>query len=631
MTMKRRLNNRSLPEANYEIILHFAELDANSKPGDRVFDISLEGGPRFQHVDIMKLVGAKTALTLQAVAVVLDGALSLSFSAVTGNPKLSAIEINHVGEHLAHAVASGPYTVVDVLGGGFASVTLDGTSSHTHAPGLSLINWTWFEGSAIIGIGEVTTLNLAVGEHEVTLRVTDEGGNISSATTTVTVLPVGYPVVSSLNPSSGFVTGGIQVTINGYGFNFTAEETVVHFGAYNLTGTAKISVVNATTINVLSIPATAVGVPVSVTVSTPISTSNAGTYTYINGVAIDWTVGNLFTLSVPTTLAFGPDAKLYVGTSDGKIAKLTLSGNNAVIESVISSVVNSNEGGVRTILGLTFDPMETYSVNPSVYVSHSKTFHGESKSSSGQAINGKVSLVSGANLDSIRDIITGLPVSDHDHAVNGLEFGDDGELYIVIGGNTNGGVPGPLSGSQLQKESVLSSAALVAYLSDSRFNGSLTYDAPDNGNLNPGASVEVFAAGLRNPFDIVLHSNKKLYATDNGPNLKYGGMSTSCTEGIPDIEQPDKLHLLVRGGYYGHANRKRGEVDPRQCVWHSALEATSANHTAPLAILTSSSDGIVEFQSDHFGKQMRGNLIVAMFQSKSSSYRRHVPPFPITD
>jgi glucose/arabinose dehydrogenase len=47
------------------------------------------------------------------------------------------------------------------------------------------------------------------------------------------------------------------------------------------------------------------------------------------------------------------------------------------------------------------------------------------------------------------DIITGLPVSDHDHGLNAIEFGDEGEIYFSIGSNTNGGVPGQLTNFQL--------------------------------------------------------------------------------------------------------------------------------------------------------------------------------------
>ncbi len=83
------------------------------------------------------------------------------------------------------------------------------------------------------------------------------------------------------------------------------------------------------------------------------------------------------------------------------------------------------------------------------------------------------------------NIITGLPVSDHDHAVNGLEFTDDGNLMIQVGGNTNAGVPGPISSREDLDEGYFSAATLIAYLS----------------------------TGERNSYDICLHSNGNLYAT----------------------------------------------------------------------------------------------------------------------
>ena len=83
---------------------------------------------------------------------------------------------------------------------------------------------------------------------------------------------------------------------------------------------------------------------------------------------------------------------------------------------------------------------------------------------------------------------------------------------------------------------------------------------------------------------------------------------------MPDIQESDKLLLLRKNRYYGHSNRKRGENDPRQCTWRGANEPSDANYTAPLAIIPSSSNGIVEFQSAAFGGQMRGNLLIAKFK-----------------
>lgn len=89
-------------------------------------------------------------------------------------------------------------------------------------------------------------------------------------------------------------------------------------------------------------------------------------------------------------------------------------------------------------------------------------------------------------------------------------------------------------------------------------------------------------------------------------------MKTGCgpTDFIPDVETEDKINLLVKDGYYGHPNPKRAAVDgdPRQCVWRSPYDESDADFTAPLLRVPASTDGIIEWQSDHFDKQLRGNL-----------------------
>lgn len=277
-----------------------------------------------------------------------------------------------------------------------------------------------------------------------------------------------------------------------------------------------------------------------VQVATSIGTSNAVDFTYIDGAPIEFSQGKVTDIYSPTTLTFGPDGKLYIGTVNGFILKLTLDEDFNVVESVSSSIIADLPGN-RTILGLTFDPMDSSTSNPSVYFSHSVVFHGERNSSSGEAISGKVSQLSVADLSAIVHFITGLPFSDQDHAVNGMDFGDEGELYVQIGGNTNSGVPGKLTSDSIQKENVIFAATLAAKLWDLYFNGHLTYDADDDGNLNPGFGVEVFAAGQRNPYDIVLHSNGFLYGTDNGLNFNFGPLSTGCSPGEELPEYPQSL------------------------------------------------------------------------------------------
>jgi glucose/arabinose dehydrogenase len=610
----------ALPVANYDVILHFSENYVNAT-GERVFDILINDQLVFENVDIIRLAGGQKfrAVTLQTTEIISAGVLNIEFIRNnTSTPKVCGIEIIRVAPHLAHSVPGGPYSAVDIDGNGYATVLVDGTLSHTHGPGLQLIEWIWkFDGN-VVGTGEITNLTLPVGNQVITLFVLDDDGNDAADSTTVKVSPMGYPAIISLSPSQGNISGGEAITLYGSGFNFSTTNIIVHFGDVDITGSS-IKKVNSNTIIVQS-PKVAVATPVPVYFETPVGKGNTMYFTYVDGFPITFQTSKIMDVYSPTTLTFGPDERLYVGTVNGILHKITFDANFQIVEAISSSII-ADLGQNRSILGLAFDPMDTNST-PTLYVSHSMTFHGESKSSSGLAINGKVSRISGSNLDAMEDVITGLPVSDHDHAVNGLEFGDHGELYIQIGGNTNAGVVGPLTASHLQKDNVLSSATLVANVTDPNFNGFLTYDAEDDGNLNSGTGVEIFAYGNRNPFDLVLHSNGYLYGTDNGADLSFGPRSIGCGYGeeLPEVEQADKINLLRKGAYYGHANRKRGSTgDPRQCVYHLESEPSNDNYTAPIVLAPSSANGIIEFQTNHFNGQLRGNLIYSQY--KKGLYR----------
>lgn len=73
------------------------------------------------------------------------------------------------------------------------------------------------------------------------------------------------------------------------------------------------------------------------------------------------------------------------------------------------------------------------------------------------------------------------------------------------------------------------------------------------------------------------------------------------------------------------ANRKRGKTgDLRQCVWRSALEASDAEYTSPMLVMTSSMNGIFEWQSNHFDGQLRGDLVISKYNG--GAYRVILTP-----
>ena len=202
--------------------------------------------------------------------------------------------------------------------------------------------------------------------------------------------------------------------------------------------------------------------------------------------------------------------------------------------------------------------------------------------------------------------------------MNQIQFGNQGELYINIGSNTNGGVPGGISGSRQMKESYFSASTIVADLSHPLFDGFIEYDADDDGSPINFFGVSVFASGLRNPFGLVMHSNGKLYATDNGPNSGYGKMKVGCSSSdlLADQQREDKLLHVMPGKYYGHPNPKRATYhnDARQCYWRDPNEPTTNDYQAPVGVLLSSAAGMIEYQAEHFDGQLRGNLIHAKYK-----------------
>ena len=335
------------------------------------------------------------------------------------NPKVCGIEILLVAPHLAHAVATtgSLYNAVDIRNDGFATVKFDGSASHTHGIGLVVTEWIWREiystnNNSIIATGISPTPRFTVGNHTVSLTIFDSGGNEATDTTIVSIYPFGYPAITNLIPNRGSISGDEIVQIVGSGFTFLPSETIVHFGIIDLSGSNLIQIINSTTILVRT-PPTTVGAPVLVTVETPLRTSAPMSFTYIASSEIKFQSAKFFTLRSVTTGTFGPDGKLYLGTYYGILAKLTLNENyTEVVDTVIVSITSAPQ---RAILGIAFDPNDIGQAYPPVYCTSSQFFHKNPNSTSGLSINGIIHKISGANLNIVEDIISGLPVSDHDH------------------------------------------------------------------------------------------------------------------------------------------------------------------------------------------------------------------------
>jgi glucose/arabinose dehydrogenase len=321
----------------------------------------------------------------------------------------------------------------------------------------------------------------------------------------------------------------------------------------------------------------------------------------------------------PTTAAWGPDGRLYVGALGGTILAYTLDADYNVTASQTITALQSATN--KDILGIAFNPFEPPG-QPRLYVAHGQLFANGGACFTGfSPYSGQVSILTGPSFNSIQPLVTGLPVSNHDHGINGLQFDNAGDLLIAVGGNTNAGVAGDCDIGQIP-ESPLSAAIVKAKTSKFNFNGAISYKETaggqpnndqsfgDNVDVVAGVDVSVFASGVRNPYDHVFTTKGQLYATDNGPNLGFGPKSTGANTQGSEPQDVDELVRVLAGAYYGHPNRNRGRTDSRQNVYYgtSAAEIPGV-FTQKITTFPSSTDGITEYRANTFLGTMRGELI----------------------
>lgn len=331
--------NIPVPEATYVVTLLFAE-NYYKLTGQRVFDIKVENLIREKY-DILGIVQPITYTNLVFYPFVSDGTLSIELKRIGmtgGFPKLNAIKVQLDKPHFAHAVASGPYysTISNNLSS-TVKILLKGETSHIHGPGSYITNSTWKKGSAILGQSLNLDYDFTVGNHTISLMVADSGGDVHTDVATVSIRPFGYPTVTQLSPNSGNLSGNFLVTINGSGFNYSATQTTVQFGQTVFTGT-NLKIIDPNTLSIVC-PPTSIGRTILVTVTTPLGVSEPDEFNYVGGIPIQWATSKFMNVTGPTVAKFGPDKKLYIGTSKGQIVKATMNDDFNQVTSSLTVVV----------------------------------------------------------------------------------------------------------------------------------------------------------------------------------------------------------------------------------------------------------------------------------------------------
>ena len=243
----------------------------------------------------------------------------------------------------------------------------------------------------------------------------------------------------------------------------------------------------------------------------------------------------------PTAFAFDTQGRMYVTSVDSKVYQLSdlnLDGR--------AEVQTTFAAGYYLPLGIT-----VHLPTGEVYVSHQS------------AITVLKDTDGDGKADHDRTFIDSLPTDLHQN--DNLKFGPDGWLYMGLGSTCDA-----CTDPDARNASIL------------RFN------------IETGAS-EIYASGLRNPYDIAFHPvTGELFSTDNGRDDL--GMDSPSEE----------LNHIVEGGDYGFPN-----------CWN-AQDQPGCENTIPAVALFeshSSANGLDFYKGERFPAEYRENAFVSIFGS----------------
>lgn len=368
-----------------------------------------------------------------------------------------------------------------------------------------------------------------------------------------------------------------------------------------------------------------------------------------------------------TSLQFGPDGRLYVAGQDGYVFAFTLQRfgpNDYAVASaetirVVRELPNHNDDGIpnpavtdRLVTGL---HLSGTAADPVIWLTSSDprmNVGGDIGLDTNSGILSRLTRVAGewTRFDAVR----GLPRSENDHSTNGIAIDSlTNTLYLAVGGSANMGAPS--YNFSFLPEYALSAAILSI---DLDAIGNTTYDLPtlddedratvtdandpfggndgkNQARIVPGGPVQVHSPGYRNPFDVLLHTNGRMYTIDNGPNAGWGGPPVgagpggTCTNADNDNDSQtlfDNLHLIPHAGFYaGHPNPTRASVantfnttNPQSPV--PAGNAVECEYRVPgtdssLAQFSASTNGLIEYRAGNFGGALAGAILAASFDN----------------
>jgi hypothetical protein len=175
----------------HTVRLYFAEMEGKT-PGQRVFDVSLQGKPALTKLDVVKEAGGpKRELMKEFKDVGIADKLIIGFAPQAGEPMLSGVEI--VGSYAPadHAPNTPPSAKIEastLSGPAPLEVTLDARKSQD--PDGQIAQCTWDTGDGRLARGSILKHVFAEpGTYQVHLLVRDNRGGMAAESATVKVAP----------------------------------------------------------------------------------------------------------------------------------------------------------------------------------------------------------------------------------------------------------------------------------------------------------------------------------------------------------------------------------------------------------------------------------------------------------
>lgn len=358
-------------------------------------------------------------------------------------------------------------------------------------------------------------------------------------------------------------------------------------------------------------------------------------------------IRNLVSTPFFSSLVIGPDSKLYASTLEGYIYRYSIQANGTLANPQQINTVRASEGNTnRAIIGMAFDPTST-DTNLILWVSHNGPYVDQGAAD----WTGQISRLSGTDLQTIQDYVINLPHSFKDHMVNSIAFrpGQNTTLYVNVGSNSAMGATDNAWGQR--PEHALNASVLKVNI-PAIINPPLDVKTEEGGTYNPfaaNAPVSFFATGVRNPYDLVWHTNGQLYVPTNGSaaggntpaspatlpavcaNRTDGAYTGPAVPAITSVAQIQKdwLFRVVQGGYYGHPNPTRcewvmnggnptadqGNDGPAEVYQYPAGVQPDRNYRGVAYDfgLNKSPNGAIEYRSNVFGPALQGKLLVVRY------------------